>query len=81
MIPTSCPFVVLKEYRLVVCDEDKGMQIGGQTRKGIRVVVPNLESCFVFHPSVNKGLLIGHDVVSLMPINIHAVFLFAIAPL
>jgi hypothetical protein len=81
MIPTSCPFIVLEEYRLVMCDKDKGTQIGGQMRKEIPIVVPNLESCFIFRPSINKGLSIGHNTVLLMFINIHAVFVFAIVPL
>ena len=74
------PFVVLKEHRLIVCDKNKATQIRQMRRKGIPVVIPNLESHFVFCLSINKGLLIGHNVVSFMPVNIHPVLLFAVAP-
>jgi hypothetical protein len=80
MTPACCPFVVLEEYGLIVCDEDKRTRTR-QMRKGIPVGIPDLESRFVIHPSINKGLSIGHNIISLMPINIHAIFLFAVAPL
>lgn len=77
MAPGSRPFVVLKEHRLVVCDKNKGTRKGATER--IRIVVQKWESRFVICPSMNERVSIGHDVVSLMPINIHPVFFFAVA--
>ena len=84
MTPPSCSFIVLKEYGLVMCHKDKGTwieQMSWRDLKGIPIGVPQLELHFVIHPSINEGLSIGHNVVSLMPVNIHAIFLFAVAPL
>ena len=81
MAPTSRSLVILKEYRLIVCDEDEGTQIGwiiGQITGQISIGVPKLESHFVFRPSINEGLSIGHNIVSFMPVNIHPVLLFAV---
>ncbi len=74
------PFVVLKEHRLIVCDKNKATQIRQMRRKGIPVVIPNLESHFVFCLSINKGLLIGHNIILLIAVNIHAILPFYIVP-
>ena len=79
MAPASRPFVILEEDGLIMSDENEGTQIG-QTRKGIPIIVPKLKSHFISRPSMNEGLSIGHDVVSLVPVNIHSVFLFAVVP-
>ena len=79
-IPIGLPLVVLKKDQFIVCDKDKGMR-NGCTRKGISVIIPKLELRFIFHPLINKCTSIFNNIVSLMPINIHAVLWFSIAPL
>ena len=41
--------------------------------------VPKLEMSFVICPSVHECVSIGHDIVSLVAVNIHPVFHFAVA--
>ena len=79
MTPAGRSFVILEEYRLVVGDEDEWKRMG--MWKQISVVVPNLELRFVIHPSINKGISIGHNINSFMAIKIHPVLPLSISPL
>ena len=80
MVPARLPFIILKECGFVVGDKDEATQIGCM-RKEISVIIPNLESCFVFRPSMHKRVSIGHNVILFMFINIHTILYFAVAPL
>ncbi len=81
MVPASLSFIILEEYRFIMGDKNKQMVAIRWMRKWIATIIPNLELHFVFHPSINKGLSIGYDIISFMPINIHSVLHFAVAPL
>ena len=80
MVPTHLPFIVLEEREFVMGDKDEAMQIGCMLKE-ISVIILNLESCFVFHPSMHKHMSIGHNIVSFVFISIHTVLHFAVAPL
>src|SRR5258708_37956551 len=63
-----------------MCDKDKGTTMGWKAN-GIVTAIPKLESHFIFCPSINEGLSIGHNVVSFMTINIHSFLHFMVVPL
>ena len=48
--------------------------------KGISIIIPKLEMCFIICTTTNKCTLIGHNVISLMPVNIHSILCFIVAP-
>lgn len=80
MAPASLPFVVLKESGFIVGDKNERKGVG-RARQGISVIIPKLESCFVFRPSINKGLSIGHHIFSFMAVEIHSICFLPISPL
>ncbi len=81
MVPTGLPFIILKERGFVMGDKDKGTRISWMMRIGNAIAVPNLEMGFVICPLINKGLSIGHNIVSFMTVNIHPIFHLVVAPL
>ena len=81
MVPTGLSLIILKECGFVVSDKDEAAQIRCMRKgKGIFIIIPKLEMCFVIHPMTDKCMLIGHNIVSLMPVNIHSVLYFTVAP-
>ena len=79
MCPVGLPLIILVECRFVVCDKNE-MRVNARAdgmRKGIAIVVPLIEACFIFLPACNERILIFHHILSLMTINIHpTLFLF-----
>ena len=82
MCPVGLPLIILVECQFVACDKNE-MRVNARAdgmRKGIAIVVPLIEACFIFLPACNKHILIFHHILLLMTINIHPTLFLFISP-
>ena len=77
--------VVLIESQLVVCDGDE-LKVRVWDRKAvwpqelIAIIVPFMEVTFIFFPVADESMMILHNIIPFMAINIHAIFCLPILP-
>ncbi len=57
-----------------MCDEDEWKWMGRMREHCANIrVIPNMETSFIFGPSIDEHVSIGHDVISFVAINIHPI--------
>jgi len=83
--PSGVMLVVLIESRLVVCDGDESKarvwdRKAIWPRELVAIIVPFMEATFIFFPVADKLMMILHNIIPFMAINIHAIFCLPILP-
>jgi len=85
MNPSGVTLVVLIESQLVVCDGDElKARVWDQKaiwpQELVAIIVLFMEVMFIFFPAADELMMILHNIVPFMAINIHAIFCLLILP-